>query len=88
LFSRFESPVAAVTEAVLVRALIAPVCNTRVIVAELPIAIVPRLQLTVAVPLHDPCEGLAETNVVFAGITSVTVTPCELLGPALLTVIR
>jgi hypothetical protein len=87
LFAKFGSAVAAVTEALFVTVVKIPECSTSVIVAELPALIVPRLHVTVAVPLQDPCEGVAETNVVFDGITSVTVALDELLGPALVTVI-
>lgn len=87
LFARFGSSVSAVTEAEFVTAVPEFTCSTSAIVAELPALIVPRLQVTVDVPLHDPCEGVAETNDVFEGITSVTVTFCELLDPALLTLI-
>jgi len=49
-----------------------------------PAAIVPREQLTVLVPEQDDPAGVgvAETNVVPAGRTSVTVTPAARLGPA------
>src|SRR5262249_58917394 len=40
-----------------------------------PAASVPRLQLTVAVPVHVPCEAVEDTNVVPAGNVSLTVTP-------------
>jgi hypothetical protein len=85
LFARFGSGVSAVTEAVFVTFMPDVTCNMSVIVAELPALIVPRLQVTVVVPLHEPCEALAETNDVFDGIASVTVTLVALLGPALLT---
>ena len=64
-----------------------PVWTTREIVAFPPFAIVPRLQVTVAVPLHDPAEGVAETNVTPAGSVSDTLTLVAALGPALFTVI-
>ena len=51
-------------------------------VAELlPAASVPRLQVTVAVPVHVPCDALEDTNVVPAGIGSVTVTPVAAVFP-------
>jgi hypothetical protein len=53
--------------------------------AEPPLAMEPREQLTVLVPEQDPCEGVAETNVVPAGKTSLTVTPAAELGPAFAT---
>ena len=43
--------------------------------------------MTVVVPLQLPCVGVAETNVVPAGIASVTVTFAAAVGPALLTAI-
>ena len=44
-------------------------------VAELfPAAKVPRLQLTVVVPVHVPCDAEEDTNVVPVGSVSVTVT--------------
>ena len=44
-------------------------------VAELfPAASVPRLQLTVVVPVQVPCDAVADTNVTPAGSVSVTVT--------------
>ena len=39
-----------------------------------PAANVPRLQVTVAVPVHVPCDGVADTNVTPAGNVSDTVT--------------
>ena len=61
--------------------------TTSEIVALAPLAIVPRLHVTVDVPLHDPWLGVAETNVVPVGIVSVTVTPVAGDGPALSTLI-
>src|SRR5712664_1241606 len=52
-----------------------------------PFASVPRLQVTVVVPVQVPWLGVAETNVRPAGSTSVTVTPVELDGPLLVTAI-
>ena len=46
---------------------------------------VPREQVTVLVPVQDPCDGVAETNVVPAGRVSLTVTLAARLGPALAT---
>src|ERR1017187_2446489 len=57
-------------------------------VAEPPLAMVPREQLTVLVPEQDPCDGVAETNVEPAGKTSFTVTPAAELGPAFATAMR
>ena len=83
----FGSGVVAVTEAVFVRVPPEFTRTTSAIVAEPPTLIVPRLQVTVVVPLQDPCEGVAETKDVLEGMVSVTVTPAELDGPALLTTI-
>jgi hypothetical protein len=56
-------------------------------VADAPLASVPIAQLMVVVPVHDPCEGVAETNVVFAGNEPAITTPDEVAGPLLVTVI-
>ena len=58
-----------------------------VIVAEPPLAIAPRLQVTVAPPVHDPCVVVAESNVVPRGTASETVTPWASDGPPFATVI-
>src|SRR5262245_10577079 len=51
-------------------------------VAELvPAASVPRLQVTVAVPVHVPGDGVADTIVRPAGSVSVTVTPAAAVLP-------
>src|SRR5215831_18078021 len=51
-------------------------------VAELvPAARVPRLQVTVAVPVQVPCEAVEETNVVPAGSVSLTATFVEPVLP-------
>src|SRR5215470_14144827 len=56
--------------------------TTIVTVAELlPAARVPRLQVTVAVPEHVPCDAVEETNVVRAGSVSLTVTPVAAVLP-------
>jgi hypothetical protein len=57
------------------------VVTTRVIVAPAPLARVPTAQVTVVVPLHDPCEGVAETKLVPAGSASVMLTPLAASGP-------
>ena len=88
LFARFGSGVVDATEAVLDRTPPALTCKTSVTVAAPPELIVPIEQVTVAVPLHEPWEGVAETNEVCAGITSVMVASIAGLGPALLAVIR
>ena len=48
----------------------------------------PKLQLTVLVPLHDPCVGVAEPNVRPPGKTSLTLTPVAFAGPLFVTVMR
>src|SRR5688500_151535 len=59
--------------------------TTSVIVALVPLAIAPSVQVTVVVPEQLPCDGVAETKVVPAGSTSVTTTFDAVSGPALLT---
>ena len=56
--------------------------------AELPIDRLPKLQVTVVVPEHDPCVGLAETKVTLAGSVSVKVVFVAGDGPLFVTVIR
>src|SRR5882672_3269662 len=57
--------------------------------AAAPLASVPRLHVTVDEPtgMQGPWLAVAETSVSPAGSTSVTVTPVELDGPLLVTVI-
>jgi hypothetical protein len=50
-----------------------------------PLAIEPRLHVTVLVPAHDPADGVADTNEVWAGTTSVAVTPGASDGPLFVT---
>src|SRR5258705_471485 len=57
-----------------------------VIVAEPPAMSVPRLQVTVGPAVHVPCDGVAETKVVFAGSGSETETVLASDGPLLVTV--
>jgi hypothetical protein len=89
LLARFESRVLEATVAVLatVPAELG-LLTTSAMVAEPPAARVPREQLTVLVPVQDdPAgDGVAETKVVPAGRTSVTVTFAAGLGPAFVTV--
>jgi hypothetical protein len=62
---------------------------TIMVTVALPLlATVPIAQVIVAVPLHVPCDGVAETNVTFAGNVSLTVTPVAALGPEFDTVRR
>ena len=58
-------------------------CTTSVTVADAPFATAPRLQVTAAVPVQVPCDGVAETNDVPAGSVSFTVTACATEGPPL-----
>jgi hypothetical protein len=59
-----------------------------VMVAEPPLMSVPALQVTAGpAATHVPCDGVAETNVVFAGSVSDTETPFASDGPLLVTVI-
>jgi hypothetical protein len=60
--------------------------TTRVMVADAPFAIVPRSQVTVVMPAHDPWDGVADTNVVPAGSVSVTLMFWASDGPALVAV--
>ena len=91
LFAPLGSVVALLTVAVFV--IVEPeatdglTCTTSVTVAEPALAIVPSAQLTGDTALHVPCDGVADTNVVFAGIVSETVTPVALDGPLFETVI-
>jgi len=90
LFAALESVLVDVTVAVFEMEVVGArpdaVRATRVMVGVAPGATVPRVQVTVVVPLQLPVEGVADTNVRLAGRTSVTVTPLAVLGPALPTV--
>jgi hypothetical protein len=44
------------------------------ICAEAPAATVPSAHVMGAVPVHDPCEGVTETNVERTGMRFVSVT--------------
>src|SRR6266571_403842 len=59
--------------------------TTMLATAELPLARLPKLQITVAVPLHVPCVGVAGPKVTPAGRVSVTVTLVAGDGPLLVT---
>jgi hypothetical protein len=87
LFAELGSGVADVTVAVLLAVAPELIFTTSPIVAVPPEFIVPRLHVTVVVPVHDPCDVVTDTNDSFPGITSVTVTFEAELGPALLTTI-
>src|SRR5262249_13753773 len=60
---------------------------TSVIVTDSPTSSVPRSQLRAAPPVHDPFVVCDETYVLFAGITSLTVTPVSTSGPLFVTTI-
>jgi hypothetical protein len=66
-FVALRSLVVALTVAVLLSGPSVAGRTTSAIVAETPLLSVPRLQVTVVVPLQFPCDGVAETNVVPAG---------------------
>jgi len=51
-----------------------PTCTVTVTLADPPFTSAPRLQLTVVVPVHDPCDATADTKEVPAGTGSVSVT--------------
>jgi len=52
-----------------------------VMVTLAPLAIVPTAQVTVVVPLHEPCVDDAESKVKLAGSGSETATPVAVPGP-------
>ena len=85
LFERLVSVAAELTLAVFV---IEPcACGVTMIetLALPPVEIEPRLQVTVPDACeHEPCDGVAETNVTPLGSVSVTVVLLAALGPALL----
>jgi hypothetical protein len=86
LFAEFGSGVSAATVAVLATVPDVPGLFTTSWTVATPLAgTVPREQLTVLAPVQDPCDGVAETNVVPAGRVSLTVTPAARLGPAFAT---
>jgi hypothetical protein len=58
-----------------------------VTVALAPLARVPRLHVTVTVPLQLPCDVMVDTQVAPPGKVSVMVTPVAALGPLLVTTI-
>ena len=61
---------------------------TRILaMAELPTARLPKLQVTVVVPEHEPCVGLAETKVIPAGSVSVIIEFVAGDGPMFVTTI-
>ena len=56
-------------------------------VAELPIPRLPKLHVTVVVPEHEPCVGVAETKLTPAGSVSVMVVFVDGEGPLFVTTI-
>ena len=62
--------------------------TTIVILADEPLTRLPRPQLIVEVPLHEPCVGVADTKVTPAGKVSLTFTPVAPAGPLFVTTIR
>ena len=59
-----------------------------VITAIEPLDKAPRLQVTVLVPMHDPCVGVTETKLIPDGRVSVMLTFVADDGPLFVTVIR
>lgn len=88
LFAAFGSVSVAVTVAVLVivPTAAAPDVTTMVMVALAVLLMMPRLQVTVVVPLHEPCEGVVVPKLTPGGNASVTTTFVALLGPLFVTV--
>src|SRR6266478_2884495 len=74
-----------VTVAVFVIEPAAVAVTTKETEAVAPFARVPKLQVTVVVPVQMPWLGVTETNARPAGRTSVNVTPVEFAGPLLVT---
>src|SRR5207237_4371697 len=58
-----------------------------VVVAFAPLRSLPSVHVTVVVPLHEPCDGVALTNCSPAGSGSITTTFVAVDGPAFATVI-
>jgi hypothetical protein len=80
----------AVTEAVFVTVPLVGDLTTMVIVAELPLAMLPSAQVTSdldGLAVHDPVVVVAEANPAFLGIWSFMVTPLAAEGPLLVTTI-
>ena len=86
LFAGFGSTSAAVTVAVLdIGPGVDEVFTTRLMRALPPFANPPSAHDRAVVPLDDPCDGVAETNVVPVGSASVTTTLLCGAGPLLTT---
>ena len=75
------SEVAAETLAVFLRVPLAEGLTTMSTLAVAPPGKIPRSQVTVVVPEHDPRLGVADTSVAPVGSASVTVTPLVVDGP-------
>jgi hypothetical protein len=75
------SEVAAETVAVFLRVPLVEGLTTMSTPAVAPPGKIPRLQISVVVPEHDPTLGVADTSVAPAGRVSVTVTPLVVEGP-------
>ena len=86
LLALFGSISVRLTEAVLLKVPADVGVTAIVTVAFAPLFKLPRLQVTVAVPLQVPWLGIAETKVAPAGSVSVTTTPVAVSGPLLVTV--
>jgi hypothetical protein len=71
------------TDAVLTTVPVAVGVTTMLIEADAPLASDPSVQETVVVPVHEPVEGVADTNVTVAGSVSVMVTFVAVSGPRL-----
>src|SRR4051794_26997936 len=76
------------TVAVLVMVPVAVALAVMETVALAPLLSVPRAQVTVVVPLHEPCVVVAETYVVPAGNVSLTTTFVAAIGPLFVTVME
>lgn len=64
---------------------VAPSLTSSEMLTVAPGSTMPTLQVTVVVPEHDPAAGVTETNVVFAGTTSVIDTFGAFDGPLFVT---
>jgi len=62
--------------------------TTIVMFALWPLVIVPRVQVTVVVPVHEPSDVAEETKATPTGNASVMATLAALIGPLLVTVIE
>ena len=86
LFAGFVSVFAMLTVAVFVSTPgFAGAVTTSVIVAEPPATSDPIVHVTVDVPEHEPCVGVADWNVVPDGRTSVTTVFAASTGPLFVT---